>query len=93
MRASSSSAYVLESDRVKSEVRKQAGKVGQVRRRLQEVEERVRGWKEGEAIRERVRALEEEEREAARALAGARWKEAVERLRREEEELEGERDR
>ena len=60
---------------------------------MKEVEERVRGWKEGEAIRERVRALEEEGREAVRALAGARWKDAVERLRREEKELEGERDR
>ena len=40
------------------EVRRQAGKVEDVRRRLKEVEERVRSWKEGEAIRERVKALE-----------------------------------
>ena len=60
---------------------------------MKEVEERVRSWKEGEAIRERVRSLENEEREANSALVGARWKEAEDRLRREEKELEGERDR
>jgi hypothetical protein len=58
MRASSSSAYVLESERVKLEVRRQAGKVEEVRRRLKEVEERVKCWKEGEAIREKVKVLE-----------------------------------
>lgn len=84
---------MLEAERVKSDVRRQAGKVEAVRRRLREVEDRVRAWKEGEATRERARALEEEGREVRRALAAARWREAVERLAREESELEGERER